>query len=74
MYMAKKFTSKLNPNCDRLWWTHFQKMMRVGISVGPLHATLFSGVATIDATTHLRAQTNQQKILLHFVAKLQINL
>jgi hypothetical protein len=33
-----------------------------------------SGVATIDATTHLRAQTNQQKILLHFVAKLQINL
>ena len=34
-----------------------------------------SGVATIDATTHLRAQTNQpKKILLHFVVRLKINL
>ena len=34
-----------------------------------------SGVATIDATAHLRAQTNQPtKILLHFVVRLTINL
>jgi hypothetical protein len=34
-----------------------------------------SGVAIIDATTHLRAQTNPQtNILLHFVVRLQINL